>query len=100
MKFALSTLSVSLTLALAGAALIAPANAQSIEEICTAAVKAEGGSEEALAGCTCLQEKVDGNPALEEELISLGPLGSFEARLEAASEDGKAALLACFAPAG
>lgn len=86
--------------ALTAGALALPivAHAETIEEVCTAAVKAADAGDAALAGCACLQEQVDGKPALEEELISLRDYDTFEARYEAASDDGKASLDACFGP--
>lgn len=72
----------------------ATANAETIGEVCTAALEAEGESD--FSGCTCLQEQVAGNSALEDELISLRDLAGYDERYSAASDDGKAALDACF----
>ncbi len=71
------------------------AAAENIQEVCEAALGAEGVDD--LSGCSCMQDYVEGNPDLEQELISLADSGpGIEPRREAASTEGKAALDACF----
>lgn len=90
----MSSMKIIGILAAATFALSSAANAETIEEACSAVLEAEGQTD--VSGCTCLQEQVEGNSALEEELISLRDEGGHDERYAAASAEGKAAIDACF----
>ena len=71
------------------ATMIAPAFAGDVEAQCTAYVEENGGD---ASGCSCLAESVAGNEALEAEVAAIDS----EEALEAASDEVKGVLGACF----
>lgn len=68
------------------------ANAGELADACVAALEAEGRD---TSGCACLEAEIEGNDALIEEMTSLGEISDPDERFEAASDDAKAAMLAC-----
>lgn len=71
---------------------ISAANAGELADACVAALEAEGRD---TSGCSCLESEIEGNDALIEEMTFLGEISDAEERFEAASDDAKAAMLAC-----
>lgn len=63
-----------------------------LADSCKARLEADGRD---TSGCTCLEERVAGDPALTEEMTRLGEIEDPAARYEAASDAAKAAMDAC-----
>ncbi len=76
----------------AAAALTAIAYAGELTDACVARLQAEGRD---TSGCSCLEEKIGSNAALEEEFRSLGEIEDPTERYAAASDEAKAAMDAC-----
>lgn len=74
---------------MASAAFAAPAFANETEEGCKAYAEATGGD---ASGCGCLGEAADKDPALAAALAAI----TTPEELEAASDETKAAIAACF----
>lgn len=81
-----------IALGAASAALSAAAYAGEMADRCVERLEAEGRDS---SGCGCLEEKIAGDPALEEEFTELGEIEDPAARYEAASDAAKAAMDAC-----
>ncbi len=80
---------LSLAAFIAAAALAGPALANETEENCKAYAEANGSD---ASGCPCLGEAADADPALASALAAI----SSPEELEAASDETKAAIAACF----
>ena len=78
--------------AIAAVTVTGAAVAGQMADQCIAQLKKEGRD---TSGCTCLEEKVQSNPALAEEFQALGQIADPAARYAAASDDAKAAMDAC-----
>ncbi len=76
----------------AAAALSAAAYAGEMTDKCVARLAAEGRD---TSGCSCLEDRITANPALEEEFRDLGEIEDATERYDAASDDAKAAMDAC-----
>jgi hypothetical protein len=76
----------------AAAALTAAATAGEMTDACVARLEAEGRDS---SGCSCLEDKIAGNAALEAEFRELGEIEDPAERYDAASDDAKAAMDAC-----
>ena len=76
----------------AAAALSAVAFAGELTDACVARLEADGRD---TSGCSCLEDSIAGNAALEEEFRSLAEIEDSAERYEAASDDAKAAMDAC-----
>lgn len=82
----------TLAFAAASAALSAAAFAGEMTDACVARLEAEGRD---TSGCSCLEDRITANPALEGEFRELGEIEDPAARYAAASADAKAAMDAC-----
>lgn len=82
----------TLAFAAASAALFAAAFAGEMTDACVARLEAEGRD---TSGCSCLEDRITANPALEGEFRELGEIEDPAARYAAASADAKAAMDAC-----
>lgn len=78
--------------AFAAATLSTAAFAGEMADQCIAQLKKEGRD---TSGCTCLEEKVQSDPALAEEFQALGQIADPAARYAAASDGAKAAMDSC-----
>lgn len=76
----------------AAAALSAVAFAGEMTDACVARLEAEGRD---TSGCSCLEDRIAANPALESEFRELGEIEDPAERYDAASADAKAAMDAC-----
>lgn len=76
----------------AAAALSGVAYAGEMTDKCVARLEAEGRD---TSGCGCLEDRISGNAALEEEFRDLGEIEDPTERYAAASDDAKAAMDAC-----
>jgi hypothetical protein len=81
-----------LAFAAAAAALTAAAYAGEMTDVCVARREAEGRD---TSGCSCLEDRITANPALEGEFRELGEIEDPAERYAAASADAKAAMDAC-----
>jgi hypothetical protein len=81
-----------LTLGAAAAALTGMAFAGEMTDACVARLEAEGRD---TSGCSCLEDRIVANPALDSEFRDLGEIEDPAERYEAASDDAKAAMDAC-----
>lgn len=77
----------ALAAALAGAAF-----AGELTDACVARLEADGRD---TSGCSCLEDAIAGNAALEEEFRDLAEIEDSSERYEAASDEAKAAMDAC-----
>ncbi len=76
----------------AAAAFTSSVNAGEMADACIAALEADGRD---TSGCTCLEEEVTADAALEEEFLTLGEIADPAERYEAASDGAKAAMDKC-----
>ena len=76
----------------AAAALSAVASAGDMADRCVARLEAEGRD---TSGCSCLEDRITADPALEAEFQELGEIDDPADRYDAASDDAKAAMDAC-----
>lgn len=76
----------------AATALSSIANAGEMTDACVARLEAEGRD---TSGCSCLENKIAGDAALEAEFRDLGEIDDPSERYDAASDDAKAAMDAC-----
>ena len=63
-----------------------------LADSCTARLEADGRDP---SGCACLEEHVEGDPALLEEMTRLGEIADPAERYASASDGAKAAMDAC-----
>ncbi|MCB2097183.1 MAG: hypothetical protein AB7F91_05175 [Parvularculaceae bacterium] len=80
------------SLGAAAAALSATAFAGEMADACVARLEAEGRD---TSGCSCLEDAIAGDSALEAEFLELGEIDDPAERYDAASDDAKAAMDAC-----
>jgi hypothetical protein len=76
----------------AAAALTAAAAAGEMTDACVARLEAEGRD---TSGCSCLEDKITGDAALEAEFRDLGEIEDPAERYASASAAAKAAMDAC-----
>ncbi|MFZ5618545.1 MAG: hypothetical protein ACOZAA_14620 [Pseudomonadota bacterium] len=76
----------------AAAAVTGVALAGEMTDKCVARLAGEGRD---TSGCGCLEDRITGNAALEEEFRDLGEIEDPTERYEAASDEAKAAMDAC-----
>lgn len=81
-----------IALGAAATALTAVAYAGEMADACVARLEAEGRD---TSGCSCLEDRIAADPALESEFRELGTIEDPAARYAAASDDAKAAMDAC-----
>ena len=78
--------------AVAGGGLWSIASAGELADACAAALEAEGRDS---SGCTCLENEVMGDSALEEEFTALGEIADPAERYASASDAAKAVMDKC-----
>lgn len=84
----------------AGAAatfIVGAAWAGDLADQCTALLESEGRD---TSGCTCLEEKVLADPALQEEFAKLGEIADKDERWAQASDAAKEAMAMCIPDRG
>lgn len=82
----------SLTFAAFAAVGAGAASAGEMADQCTALLESEGRD---ASGCSCLEEKVLADPALQEEFAVLGEIEDREQRWSDASDAAKEAMASC-----
>lgn len=76
----------------AAGVLCGTAAAGELADACIARLEADGRD---TSGCTCLENEIQGDPALVNELTKLGEIEDPAERYAAASDGAKAAMDAC-----
>ncbi len=86
------TFKIQLSVVAAAALLASGAYAGDMADACTAALEADGRDP---SGCTCLEEEVTADAALQEEFLTLGEIADPAERYASASDAAKAAMDKC-----
>lgn len=68
------------------------ASAGELADACIATLEAEGRD---TSGCTCLEEAITDDAALQEEFLELGEIADPEERFASASEEAQAVMASC-----